>query len=133
MPDSVTSHTHSVRRSTVAKYSAPAEHHNQVVRRHRDPLRPHEFMLMGERGDFVEIAYAPGRVARPQIRIERRVAGGGMHATFAERAIEEEQPTMGQDTRGASDQSSGGGPGRDMDHIDRDDRVCLGYRPGVRG
>ena len=36
-------------------------------------------MPVGEHGDVVEIAYAPGRVLRPQIGVERRVASAGMH------------------------------------------------------
>ena len=50
-------------------------------------------MLARERGDVVEIAYAPGRVPRPQFRIELRVAGGGVQATLTKRAVEEQHPT----------------------------------------
>ena len=92
----------------------PAEHHAQVVRWHRNSFGRHEPVLIGERGDFVEVAYAPGWVARPQIRIERRVAVGGMHAPFAERAIEKQQPALRQHAPGARDQADCGGPGGDM-------------------
>ena len=64
-------------RGRVSKYSAPAEHHAEVVRWHRNSFGRREAMLAREHGDVVEIAYAPGRVPRPQFGIELRVAGGG--------------------------------------------------------
>jgi hypothetical protein len=112
-------------------HSAPAEHHAQVVGRHRNTFGRREPVPVGEHGDVVEIAYAPGRVLRPQVGIERGVASAGMHAALAEGAVEEEQPTGAQDARGTGKQPFGGGPGGDMDHVDRDDGICLGDGPGL--
>ena len=52
-------------RHTAPKHSTPAEHHAEIVRWHRNSFRPHEPILTGQRGDFVEVAYAPGGVPRP--------------------------------------------------------------------
>jgi hypothetical protein len=50
---------------------------------------------------------------------------------LAEWAVQEEQPIKSQDARGTGNQPLGGSPGRDMDHIDRDNDIGLGYRPGL--
>src|SRR5258708_3334835 len=82
---------------------------------------------------IVEVAYPPGWVACPQIRVERCVAGCGMYAAFTERTVQVEQPTGSQDTCGTRDQSFDGGPGHDVNHVDRDDGVCLDHRPDLDG
>ena len=57
-----------------------AEDHRFVVGRHVDDFDQAEPVAGRQRGDVVEVADAPGRVAPAQIGVEGGVAGRGMDA-----------------------------------------------------
>jgi len=64
---------------------------------------------------FVEIAYAPGWVARRKSASNDALPGEVCSPRSRKRAVEEEQtPSLGQDARGARDQALCSGPGRDV-------------------
>ena len=89
--------------------------------------------LVGERAHVADVAHAPLRVARPEARIECRVARRGVAAVLLERPVEIEHAVGGEQPRGAGHQPLRRRPRRNVDHVDRHDGVGMRHRPGRRG
>jgi hypothetical protein len=82
--------------------------------------------VMSSRSRMPRTGFAPAgrhRTRRCQHRYARRPRGTGRRGRAAHRGD--------QDARGTGKQPFGGSPGGDMDHVDRDDDICLGDGPGL--
>jgi len=71
----------------------------------------------------------PRRIAGAKVGVEAEIVLGRVGAVFTKWTVEIERATGGKYPRGARHQSFAGRPGRDVDHVDADDRIGIRYRP----
>ena len=83
-----------------------------------------------ERLNVSEIAHAPAGVLAAQPLVEAGVALRSVATLALERAVKEEHAGRRQELRRAAKKRLGRRPGRDVDHVDVQDRVGNGNRPG---
>ena len=81
--------------------------------------------------NLLQIAHAPGRVLRAQLPVKGLVARRCVHGPAAKGPVEEKYGA-GLENRGCpTNQRHACVPGRDVDHVERDDRCGGGDRPGL--
>src|SRR4051812_19862998 len=105
----------------------------QVVGRHGDALDEPESVPAREVAHLVEIADAPFGVARAKAFIEGGVASRGVPSPFLEGPVEVEDAARRKQSPGARHQPLGGPPRRDVDHVDRNDRIGASDGPAWHG
>ncbi|CAD5267590.1 hypothetical protein BOS5A_120051 [Bosea sp. EC-HK365B] len=107
----------------------PPEHHAEIVRRHRRHSWLTEAGGSCKLGDSFELAQTPFRIAPAQAVVEDGVACRQRHVVLAIGAVEIERPAGRQKLCRLPDQPLGRRPGRDVDHVDAQDRIRIGDRP----
>ena len=119
------------RRRTPQRTPAPPEHEREVVCGHLDDLRRREADGGRDALEVVDVAHAPARVLAAKALVEALVAGRRVLAAALERAVHIKEARRRQHARRAAEQRLGRRPGRDVDHVDVEDRVGVGDGPGL--
>ena len=112
--------------------SCLSKNERKVIRGHGDTLGKLKSIPGGKDRDLVQVANPPSPVARPEVQVEGQIAGRRLDAGFDEGSVEEQHVANVQEPARARHQTLGRHPRRDVDHVDRDNRIGPIDRPIIR-